>query len=172
MSMGEFLFLDKQKLDVFLPRLFEILHSNMSLIAPTNNSYEDDFEIWSSHIIPAMQKEQRQIVLMCVESELVGYFQYYINSDTDSLMMEEIQIKRAYQGSGLFSEFYKWLLKQLPNDILYVEAFANKKNLKSQAILTHLGLSCIGENRNGNSYHYKGSYSELSDKYNSDKNHL
>ena len=112
MSMGEFLFLDKQKLDLFLPRLFEILYSNMSLIAPTNNSYEDDFEIWSSHIIPAIQKEQRQIVLMYVDNKLVGYFQYYTNSDTDSLMMEEIQINKEFQGTGLFSEFYNWLIKK------------------------------------------------------------
>ena len=163
--MGEFLFLDKQKLDVFLPRLFEILHSNMSLIAPTNNSYEDDFEIWSSHIIPAIQKEQRQIVLMCVESELVGYFQYYINSDTDSLMMEEIQIEKAFQGTGLFSEFYNWLIKSLPKNIMYVEAYANKKNLKSQSILKHLGLVESGENKNGNSFYYKGKYADLLNKY-------
>ena len=165
MSMGEFLFLDKQKLDVFLPRVFEILHSNMSLIAPTNNSYEDDFEIWSSHIIPAIQKEQRQIVLMCVESELVGYFQYYINSDTDSLMMEEIQIKKEFQGTGLFSEFYNWLIKNLPKDIMYVEAYANKKNYKSQSILKHLGLVELGENRNGNSFYYKGKYVDLLNRY-------
>ncbi len=165
MSMGEFLFLDKQKFDVFLPRLFEILHSNMSLIAPTNNSYEDDFEIWSSHIIPAIQKEQRQIVLMCVESELVGYFQYYINSDTDSLMMEEIQIKKEFQGTGLFSEFYNWLIKNLPKDIMYVEAYANKKNLKSQSILKHLGLVESGENKNGNSFYFKGAYVNLLNKY-------
>ncbi len=163
--MGEFLFLDKQKLDVFLPRLFEILHSNMSLIAPTNNSYEDDFEIWSSHIIPAIQKEQRQIVLMCVESELVGYFQYYINSDTDSLMMEEIQIKKEFQGTGLFSEFYNWLIKNLPKDIMYVEAYANKKNLKSQSILKHLGLVESGKNKNGNSFYFKGAYVNLLNKY-------
>ncbi len=165
MSMGEFLFLDKQKLDVFLPRLFGILHSNMSLIAPTNNSYEDDFEIWSSHIIPAIQKEKRQIVLMCVESELVGYFQYYINSDTDSLMMEEIQIKKEFQGTGLFSEFYNWLIKNLSKDIMYVEAYANKNNYKSQSILKHLGLVELGENKNGNSFYYKGAYDDLLNKY-------
>ena len=163
--MGEFLFLDKQKLDVFLPRLFEILHSNMSLIAPTDNSYDEDYEIWSSHIIPAIQKEQRQIVLMCVESELVGYFQYYINNDTDSLMMEEIQIKKEFQGTGLFSEFYNWLIKNLPKDIMYVEAYANKKNYKSQSILKHLGLVELGENRNGNSFYYKGKYVDLLNRY-------
>lgn len=137
----------------------------MNLIAPTNNSYDEDYEIWSSNIIHAMQKEQRQIVLMYAKSKLVGYFQYYINGATNSLMMEEIQIIKELQGTGLFSEFYKWLIKQLPKDIIFVEAYANKKNLKSQNILKHLGFVELGENKNGNSFYYKGKYADLSNRY-------
>ncbi len=163
--MFEFKFADKMQIEHLLPDIFQILHSNMSLIAPTNNFYNDDYEIWSSHIIPAMQKEQRQIVFMFVDDTIVGYFQYYINLDNDSLMMEEIQIKKELQGKGLFSEFYKWLIKQLPRDVLYVEAYANKNNYKSQAILKHLGLVQSGENKNGNSFYYKGKYVDLLSKY-------
>lgn len=166
MKTSKFLFLDKQKSEKYLPDLFGILHSNMSLIAPTNNSYEEDYEIWCSCIIPAIQKRQRQIVLMYAESKLVGYFQYYINAETHSLMMEEIQIIKELQGTGLFNEFYKWLLKHLPEDILFVEAYANKKNYKSQAILKHLGLVKSGENKNGKSFYYKGKYADLLSKYN------
>ena len=165
MYIRDFVFLDKQKLGKYLPDLFEILYTNMNLIAPTNNSYNDDYEIWCSFIIPAMQKEKRQIVLMFVESKLVGYFQYYINDDTNSLMMEEIQIEKAMHGTGLFSEFYKWLVGQLPKDILYVKAYANKKNIKSQNILKYLGLVEAGENKNGNSFYYKGKYADILDKY-------
>ena len=32
--------------------------------------------------------------------------------------------------SIILSVFFKWFLKQLPKNIMYVEAFANKKNLK------------------------------------------
>ena len=163
--MFEFKLADKTQIEQQLPELFRILHSNMSLIAPTNNSYEDDFEIWSSHIIPAMQKEQRQMVLMYVDNKLAGYFQYYINGDTNSLVMEEIQIEKAFQGTGLFSEVYNWLIKSLPKNIMYVEAYANKKNLKSQSILKHLGLVEIGENKNGNSFYFKGAYVNLLNKY-------
>ena len=163
--MVEFKFADKLRIEQSLPDLFRILHSNMSLIAPTNNSYDEDYEIWSSFIIPAMQKEQRQIVLMCVESKLIGYFQYYVNNDTSSLMMEEIQIKKGFQGTGLFSKFYQWLVGQLPKNILYVEAYANKKNLKSQSVLKHLGLVEVGENKNGNSFYYKGKYADIVDRY-------
>ena len=163
--MVEFKFADKLRIEQLLPDLFRNLHSNMSLIAPTNNSYDEDYEIWSSFINQAMQKEQRRIVLMCVESKLVGYFQYYINNDTCSLMMEEIQIKKEFQGTGLFSKFYQWLVRQLPKDILYVEAYANKKNIKSQNILKYLGLVEAGENKNGNSFYYKGKYADIVDKY-------
>ena len=163
--MFEFKFADKLQIEQLLPDLFRILHSNMSIIAPTNNSYEDDFEIWSSYIIPAIQKEQRQIVLMYVECKLVGYFQYYINVDINSLKMEEIQIAKEFQGTGLFSEFYNWLIKSLPKNIMYVEAYANKKNIKSQSILKHLGLVESGENKNGNSFYYKGKYADLLNKY-------
>ena len=163
--MFEFKFADKLQIEQLLPDLFRILHSNMSIIAPTDNSYNEDFEIWSSYLTPAMQKEQRQMVLMYVDNKLVGYFQYYINGDTNSLMMEEIQIEKAFQGTGLFSEFYNWLIKSLPKNIMYVEAYANKKNLKSQSILKHLGLVEIGENKNGNSFYYKGAYVNLLNKY-------
>lgn len=163
--MFEFKFADKLQIEQLFPDLFRILHSNMSIIAPTNNSYNEDYEIWSLYLIPAMQKEQRQIVLMYVDNELVGYFQYYINGDTNSLMMEEIQIEKAFQETGLFSEFYNWLIKSLPKNIMYVEAYANKKNIKSQNILKSLGLVESGENKNGNSFYYKGKYADLLNKY-------
>lgn len=165
MNVVEFLYVDKLKTEKYLQDIFEILHSNMSIIAPTGNSYKEDFKMWASAIIEAVDKEQREIILMYVDNLLVGYFQYYLNIDKNSLMMEEIQIRKAYQGTGLFSKFYKWFLKQLPKNIKYVEAFANKRNIKSQAILSHMGLICVGENKNGNSLYYKGEYLNLLDKY-------
>lgn len=161
----KFSFLPKEKTNQYLPDLFRILHSNMSLIAPTGNSYDADYEIWCSNIIPAIQKEQRQIVLMYVDDNLVGYFQYYINVETNSLMMEEIQIIKEYQGTGIFNAFFRWLVRQLPKDILYVEAYAHKNNIRSQGILNYLGLTESGENNNGNSFYYKGRYADLLSKY-------
>ena len=165
MSLFDFVYLEKQSLDRYLPDLFAILHSNMSLIAPTNNSYSEDYVIWCSFIVPAMQEKGRQIALLFVENKLNGYFQYYVNTDKKSLMLEEIQIKKEKQGIGLFSKFCNWLVEQLPRDILYVEAYANKKNIKSQNILEHLGLVASGENKNGNSVYYKGKYTDMLDRY-------
>lgn len=160
-----FTYADKGKMAQLLPGLFELLHENMSKIAPTGNTYEEDYASWSSCVLPAMEKEQRQIVLMHVGGSFAGYFQYYVTADKERLMMEEIQIKKEFQGSGLFAGFYQWLVKQLPGDIEHVEAYANKKNFKSQAILEHLGLQRVGENKNGNSFFFRGKYADLRKKY-------
>ena len=86
----QFSFLKKQCAENILPILFEILYSNMSVIAPTGNTYEQDFQLWQSSVAPALSKQQRQIVLMYSDDEIVGYFQYYVNDSV--FMMEEIQI--------------------------------------------------------------------------------
>lgn len=163
LSTYEFKYADKQNIEDILPCLFDILYSNMSIIAPTGNTYEDDLKEWLSNITPAMQKGPRQIVLMFVDNKLVGYFQYYIFSD--SLMMEEIQIRKDYQSTGLFQLFYSWLIKKLPKNIKYVKAYSDKVNYKSQGILEHLGLIKSGEDKNGNFLYYKGDYAVLLEKY-------
>lgn len=162
--MYRFEYAQKGELSGLLPKLFEILHSNMSLIAPTGNSYGEDFEAWYSSVYPAMMNSPREIVVMYDGSNIIGYFQYYINGAL--FMMDEIQIKQEYQGAGVFSAFYSWLIQRLPMALQTVEAYASKLNEKSQSILEHLGLSQVGESKNGSFFHYKGEYKSLHDKYN------
>lgn len=135
----------------------------MSILAPTGNTYDEDLKEWMFNIIPAIQRESRQIVLMLADDEVVGYFQYNIRRDC--FVMEEIQISKDHQGTGLFDFFYAWLIPKLPKDLKYVEAYSNKRNYKSQGILEHLGLIRLGENENGKSFYYKGDYSILFRKY-------
>lgn len=149
-----FQLLEKAALEDILLQLFKILHGNMSLIAPTGGTFEEDFAVWREYIVPALQEERRQMVLMLCGDELAGYFQYDICNDV--FMMEEIQIKPEYQGTGLFRELYCWLGDKIPGDVTYVQAYSNKENLKSQGILERLGLRRIGESKSGNSYHYMG----------------
>lgn len=158
-----FSFADKNHLEPIFPELFKLLNANMGQIAPTGNSYDQDYKIWLSGICTAMQQPCRQIVLMYCDEDIVGCFQYYIQLDT--LMMEEIQIEPSYHGKGIFSAFFSWLVRRLPSDIKTVEAYAHKKNAKSQGILEHLGLQRIGVSKNGNSYCYKGNYCDLHSKY-------
>lgn len=163
--MFDFKYINKSQIEVLAPDLFEILYSNMSLVAPTNNSYSEDFEVWRSYLISAVKERERQIVLMYAKDELAGYFQYTVNAVSSTLIMEEIEIKKKHQGTGVFSELYRWLVKQLPENIKSVEAYVNKSILKSQAVLEHLGLNATGENKNGNSFHYEGHYADLLRRY-------
>lgn len=158
-----FQFTEKHDFARLAPDLFDLLHANMSEIAPSGYCYEEDRAVWLEAVVPAMEKENRHVVLLYADGAPAGYFQYYVTTDT--LMMEEFQLKRPYQGSGIFAALFAWLLPGLPADLQFVAAYAHKSNEKSQAILAHLGLAQIGENKSGNSYFYRGSYANLREKY-------
>lgn len=155
--------LNKKEKAVVLPHLFELLAENMNRIAPTGNSLEEDYQIWRSYIFSEIDNPEREILLIKLNDVIIGYFQYSLNDTT--FAMEEIQIRQKYWGSGAFRELYHFLSVIVPENIATVKAYANKNNLKSQAILEHLGLKNIGENKNGNSYLYTGDCQELLSKY-------
>lgn len=162
--MISFDILPKNEAENILPSLFRILHSNMSVIAPTGNSYKEDYRLWFNAVAPALKKVARQIILIYHDTEIIGYFQYYVNETT--FMMEEIQFIKEYHRTGLFQHLYSYLFEIISQETPYVEAYAHKQNQKSQSILKHLGLRIIGENKNGNSYHFRGDCRETLKKYN------
>ena len=147
-----FEFADKTKLEEILPALFGILYSNMSRTVPMND-YAAEYTEWQNNVYPALQKPQRQLVLMYDGDILIGFFQYYVNSGT--FMMEEIQIAEKYQGTGVFSAFFSWLISLLPPEIQTAEAYTHKDNTRSAQILSHLALEKSAEADNGIFYHYK-----------------
>ena len=71
-----FAYADKAELKTLFSHLFELLYANMSRIAPFDKTYEEEYAEWFSNVYPAMQKPQRQIVLMYCEDRICGYFQY------------------------------------------------------------------------------------------------
>ncbi len=148
-----FRYLNRNEVQRFLPQLFSLLHGNMSVIAPTGNTYEQDYALWSTAVGPAMQKENRRIVLIFDDDSLIGYLQYYTNETT--FMIEEAQIKQPHQNRAVLRSAFAYICDYIPPNVLYAEAYANKKNTKSQTILEHHGFARIGENKNGNSYHYR-----------------
>ena len=154
-------YLNKDEFTQRAPRLFTILADNMNKIAPTGNAREEDYIQWRSAVAEGLKREERQIVLMYLgKNEIVGYFQYYTNADT--FAMEEIQIVPKCQGAnGLFRQLYGLVLPHLHKEILYVTAYANKKNEKSMGILRRLGLSIVGENQSGSSFRFQGIYKDL-----------
>lgn len=150
--------IDKSEFENILPQMFAILYANMSVIAPTGNSYESDFQMWVSHILPALKEEYRETILFYITGELVGFFRYSLNNDVQLLLLEDIQIKPEFQGKGLFSSCLKWLVNQLPKSIFGVAAYVDKRNIRSCAIMEHFGLKCIGENKNGISFYMMGDF--------------
>ena len=160
-----FRYLPKPPSSALLDEIFGILATNMRVIAPTGLTYEEDRAQWMACVPPALTKDARQIVLIYVGGELAGFFQYYVTADHSVFMMEEIQFKEAYRESGLFGELYRFLIPKLPADIVSVEAYADKRNTKSLGVLGHLGLTVIGENKNGISWHLRGDFAVLKEKY-------
>lgn len=157
--MISFEYLNKSDFSAFATQIFDILADNMSVIAPTGNSREDDFALWFDAVSDGLQREERQIILIKDNSNLVGFFQYYTNADT--FMMEEIQFKSEYHGTGVFRELYGFTLKSIITDLEFVEAYANVNNQKSIGILEKFGLLNTGLNKNGHSYHFKGRFVDL-----------
>jgi hypothetical protein len=152
-------FLDKRECDRILPRLFELLYQNMSVIAPTGESYEEDRAEWLAAVSPAMQKEPRQIILMHDREHLAGYFQYYVNNGT--LVVEEIQIAPQYQQTGALLRLCRFLCGVIPRETRFIEAYAHKQNRNSQSVIASLGMVCLGETQNGRLWHYRGDIAPL-----------
>lgn len=139
--------------------IFNILADNMTIIAPTDNTREEDYKCWYRSVSDGLKRDERQIILINDNDNIVGFFQYYINENT--FMMEEIQFKSAYQSKGIFRALYGFIISRIKEDVEFVEAYANISNNKSMGILEKLGLTNIGLNKNGRSYHFKGNYADL-----------
>lgn len=151
--------LQKENFEKYANAMFSVLAENMSEIAPTGNSFEDDYRQWGEAVRDGLKKENRQILLIFGGKEIIGFFQYCVNKEI--FMMEEIQIAPQWQGKNALRLLYSHLLSILPPGIKTVEAYSNKKNLKSQGILGRLGLQIIGENESGSSYFYRGDFESL-----------
>ena len=161
--MFEIVLLDKEKKTGKLPCLFDLLYENMCEIAPTGDSRESDYEIWKSYMASALDDPAREILLIKHGNDVIGYFQYSLRDAC--LVMEEMQIRRDYWASGAFRSLYRVLAKYVPESTTSVKAYANKNNLKSQAILEHLGLSAAGENKSGTSFLYTGDCQKMLSRY-------
>lgn len=154
-----FSYLNKSDFSTVSNDIFNILADNMTVIAPTGNSREEDYNLWYEAVNDGLQRPERQIVLIKDSEKFIGFFQYYTNTDT--FMMEEIQFKYEYQSKGIFRKLFGFVISDISENIKFVEAYANISNSKSIGILKKLGLTEMCLNKNGRSYHFKGEYSDL-----------
>lgn len=146
--------LDKEYDFSVLPQMFNILHTNMTKIAPTGCSYEEDESIWLSYAIPQLKQAYPAYILAFWEDTLTGYFQYSITNDV--LTIHEVQIHPEFQRTLLFYRLCCYICEHIPKSIRIIEAYINKQNHYALKISQKLGFEIIGETVSGRSWHLRG----------------
>lgn len=152
-------FLNKETWLDLLEQLFDLLYENMHDLAPSGLTYEAEKQQWLSEVAPAMSKAPRQIVLLFNEAQLAGYLQYYINNGI--FMVEEIQIRKGCRSTTLFAQLWRFMLNVVPEDTQFIEAYADKRNLPSQKLITKLGMIPVGETSDGTCIHFRGPLNKI-----------
>lgn len=149
-----FRYLNKAEKDLWLPRLFDLLYENMNEIAPTGLSYAQEKAQFLANVSPALEKAPRQVLMGFVDNELACYIQYYIRGEL--LMVEEVQIRKQYQGTLLFLRLCRRLMAAVPSDIRVVDAYADRRNLNSQKLMKKLGMVPISGEEESPFVHLRG----------------
>ncbi len=160
MTDFSFRYLEKEDFPKCASALFEIMHTNMSVIAPSENSYDEDFRCWLDTFGKTFcNRAEWEIVIIESEEKIGGFFAYSCKDNT--FTMQEIQFADSIKGKDrIFRKLYCFVTDSLPADLTYIEAYAHKNNEKSIAILRRLGLKNISTNKNGECYHFKGDYED------------
>lgn len=145
-------FMNKAQKDLWLPKMFDLLYENMQAIAPNNLPYAQQKAQFVNEVSPALEKAPRQVILCVQENTLVGFLQYYIREEL--LVIEEIQLRKEFQGTLTFYHLCKFLATSLPEEIAFLEAYTHNSNHRSQKLLQKLGLSSM---QDGLFLHFRGS---------------
>lgn len=146
--------LDKAEKEIWLPKLFDLLYDNMKAIAPSGLTYKEEKNLWLSNVSPAIDKAPRQIILCFDGDTLAGFIQYYIRNDL--LMIEEIQLHRAYQRTTAFYRLCKFLQDSITESLSYIEAYADKRNTYSILIMKKLGMERLETDTHDPYLHFRG----------------
>lgn len=134
--------------------LFDLFYENMHHIAPGQLPYEQEKQQWLDAVSPALEKDPRKILLCSVDDALAGYVQYYTNGNL--LMIEEIQVQKVYQRTTVFYRICRYLMDALSDTVEYIEAYADRRNANSQAIMKKLGMESINEDKTSPFVHLRG----------------
>ena len=160
--MWTFVYMDKSKKDKYLPRLYDILYNNMSVIVPTGNTKKEDYAVWHNAVSEGLEKPPRQILLIKYGKRLAGYMQYYINNST--LVIEELELKPEYQRTSAIIDLCRFMFALVGGDVEYIESYANAENDRSIALQLHFGLELVGS-INGRMLHFKAKTSDIVKKH-------
>lgn len=160
--MLRFVPLDPVDFELYAGDLFSILWRNMDEIAPSGNSYEEDFAEWLNYNKSVIASGERKNILFIDEEIdcIAGYFQYRL--DKNCLWLDEIESLEDYQGKGLiYRPLMQYFLPKLPDSIDHYQAYIHKNNLRSAAILEKMGAKTVGANSSGSSLLYRGTLADL-----------
>ena len=135
--------LDKSRKNEMLPLLFGILYSNMHSVAPSGMSYQEEKERYIATVSSALDRETRRILLCRDNGIIASFIQYCTTSDT--LMIEEVQLAESLQGTLTFRKMCSCLTNSLPSSISYIEAYADKRNIRSQELMIKAGMKQTDE---------------------------
>ncbi len=136
-------YLDKENEMELLGDLFNIFYRNMESVALMEGCFEEEKAEWVTCIGAALRKPPRQILLLCAGNALAGFCMYYINGDL--LMIEELQIQRAYQRTVLAAELFRFIGYNLLPQVRWMEAYAHSRNAASQRLMKKLGMEELGD---------------------------
>lgn len=136
-------YLDKAEKELWLPRLFDLFYENMSVIAPSGIAYDAERAEWLDNVGPALDKAPRRVLLALDGERLAGFAMFYTRADL--LMVEEVQLRREYQGGLLFLRLCRKLLAELPPEIRTVEAYAHRSNDRSRKLMARLEMAELPE---------------------------
>lgn len=153
MSHYNFRLLDKEHDISLFPLMFSILHENMTKIAPTGCSYEEDRDIWMKYTLCQLSDPNLSFLLAYVGDKLAGYCQY--STKGNILTIQEVQISLQYQRTLLFYRLCCHLCNSISENIQYIDAYIHKSNENSLKISKKLGFSTVGENTVGTSWYLK-----------------
>ncbi len=153
-----FSLLDKSKKGEYAEPLFRILYDNMKDIIPDFGSINQEFCVWSRAVLPALEKEQRKIILVRSCDELCGFLQYYTTVDT--IVVEELQLAKSIQRTRALSLLLKFASDMLPKNIEYIEAYARIENGTSVSLMERSGMR-KDKMSDGKFYHFRGALNPI-----------
>jgi len=144
----------REEIIPLLPRMFTIISQNMREIAPTGSTLEEDRASWTQAMHEELHHPDQHWIFIFSGEELAGYTLYRIVGDT--LHMDEIQVAKGFQGDG---RAFPMLMGKLLEDASAagtetLVSYANRRNLKSQRILSAMSLKVYGETPRG--FRYRG----------------
>ena len=147
-----------EEIRALFPQMFTIISANMSTIAPTGNTLEEDRRSWTRAMVEELRNPEKRWIISQVNGVLTGYLLYRVNAADNVIHMDEIQIAEVYQGDGVtFLALIAALLRDSTVSGATLRSYANRQNTKSQGILQRMGLAVVGETERGFRFEGRGS---------------